>query len=61
MVTKKKGPMLDDPKENGNPLWTEDKDGDLLRTEGPEGNPLWKKKKKLNEDDKDEPERLDEG
>ena len=53
--------MIDEPKENGNPLWTEDKDGDLLRTEGPEGNPLWKKKKRLNEDEKDEPERLDEG
>jgi hypothetical protein len=32
-----------------------------LKTEGPTGNPLWKKKKKLNEDGENEPERLDEG
>lgn len=61
MVTKKKGPMIDEPKEDGNPLWTEDTDKDLLKTEGPTGNPLWKKKKKkLNEDDENEPERIDE-
>lgn len=53
--------MIDEPKEDGNPLWTEDTDKDLLKTEGPTGNPLWKKKKKkLNEDDENEPERIDE-
>ena len=60
MATKKKGPMIKEPKPDGDPLWSEDHDEDVLKTEGPTGNPLWKKKKKLNEDGEDEPERLDE-
>lgn len=45
----------------GTPLWETEDDKDLLKTEGPTGNPLWKKKKKLNEDGENEPERIDEG
>jgi hypothetical protein len=53
MSKKYKGDLIRDIP-NGELLKDKIAEGDLLVSEGPKGDPLWKKKKKINEENKDE-------
>ena len=60
MVTKYKGKLLKNKKEEGELLKDTLPEGEILKNESPEGNPLWKTPENLNEKKKYKKQNLNE-